>query len=362
MGKRMKKFLPLVLVLILSLCTFSGCGSKETTQTSTAESTGETSGTDEKVYKLAISPYPAFYTWYICQAQDFFKANGVNVEIVYFPVYSDSVQAFSTGQVDMIAMAMPDTIAPYINDIELETVLILDNSNGADGLVAGEGIDSIEDLKGKSVATEYGTIEHFFLAQALDSVGLSEEDIEFVNLSISDSAPAFLSGTVDAASLWEPSLSMALEKEGSKLLISSADTPGLIVDELVVSGDMAANNKEDITKVINAYYDAMEFYSNNPDEAIANMAELAEISVDEMKVSMSGSKLFSVQECIDAMDNVAEDFSYVPYTTDVVASFLKDINMIDKVPEDSTKMYNSSYLKEVLEERGDVKAPDTSLN
>lgn len=364
MKKSRKRAVALIVALMMGLCAVAGCGKNSAkNDTKTDSTTGETSSENgEKVYKLGISPYPAFYTWYICQAEDFFEKNGVNVELVYFPVYSDSVQAFNTGQVDMLAVAMPDVIAPYINDIGLETVLILDNSNGADGLVGGKGIEKIEDLKGKSVATEYGTIEHFFLLTALDSVGLTEDDIDFVNLSISDSAPAFLADTVDAASLWEPSLSMALEKEDSTLLVSSADIPGLIPDVLVANKDMVDNGKEDIEKVINAYFDALEFYSENEDQAIKDMAEGAEISEEEMRVSMSGSRLFSLQECIDTMENEAEDYSYIPYTTEKIAEFLKSVNMIDSVPDDTTKMFNSTYLKNVLETRESKPAPDTSLD
>lgn len=346
-----KKAAAIVMVLVMCLGMLTGCGGS-----------GKSGSDGKKVYKLGISPYPAFYTWYIAEAEGFFEDRGIDVELVYFPVYSDSVQAFSTGQVDMLSVAMPDTIAPYINDIGLETVLILDNSNGADGLVAKEGINELKDLKGKSIATEYGTIEHFFLLSMLDTVGLTEKDINFVNLSISDSGPAFLADSVDAASLWEPTLSTALEKEGSKLLVSSEDTPGLIVDELVVSKDMADNGKEDIEKVINAYFDCLEFYSENEEKALEDMAEGAEISVEEMRVSMSGSKLFSLQECIDTMDNKADDYSYAPYTAKKVAEFLKGVNMIEELPDDTAKMFNSTYLKNVLKTRESKPAPVTKIS
>lgn len=191
MKKMSKRIAAAVIMLTMCMTLFAGCGS--------SASSGSKKTSSTKTYKIGISAYPAFYTWYITKAEGFFKARGVNVELVYFPVYSDSVQAFSTGKLDMLSMAMPDAIAPYINDIGLKSVLVLDNSNGADGLVAKNGIDSIKDLKGKSVATEYGTIEHFFLLNALKTAGLTEKDINFVNLSIADAAPAFLSGKVDAA-------------------------------------------------------------------------------------------------------------------------------------------------------------------
>ena len=43
--------------------------------------------------------------------------------------------------------------------------LVNDNSYGADGIVVQDGINSIEDLKGKTVATEVGTLEHMFFAE-----------------------------------------------------------------------------------------------------------------------------------------------------------------------------------------------------
>ncbi len=351
MSKIIKKVLVLLLSSAFIASTLGGCGSGE----------GKTSA-QGKTYKLGVSAYPAFYTWYICQEEDFFKKNNVSVELVNFPVYSDSVQAFATGQLDMLSLATPDTIAPYINGIKLESVLVLDNSNGADGLVANSSVNSIADLRGKSVATEYGTIEHFFLLNVLKTAGLKESDINLVNLSISDSAPAFLSDKVEAACLWEPSLSQALAKKDSKLLTSSKDTPGLIPDVLVAGGDMLENGKQDIINVINAYYDAMDFYVANEDKAIKDMSKGAQISEDEMKVAMSGSKLFTIQEGIDTMDNKAENYSYLPHTILKISEFLKDVKLIDKLPDDSAKLVNSYYLKEVLKGRKSNPVPDTSMN
>lgn len=367
---RLKKMYTGLIAAVLTISCMTGCGAggstgagSSTAPTGEASTAAEETGSaasGEKI-RVGVSAYPAFYQWYICQEEGMFEKYGLDVELVYFPVYSDSVQAYSTGQLDMLSMAMPDTIAPYNKGIGITTVLMLDNSNGADGLVAGEGINSIADLKGKSVATEYGTIEHFFLLKTLEKEGMTEKDINFVNLSISDSGPAFISGSVDAASLWEPTLSLALSKEGSTLLTSSKDTPGLIPDVLVASDDMTTNRKDEIEGMINAYYDAMEFYVENEDKAIADMAKGAEITEDEMRVSMSGSRLFTIEDAIATMDSTEQDYSALPYTTTQIAEFLKSVDMVDAVPEDTTKMIDSSYLKAVLETRESKPVPDTSL-
>lgn len=355
----MKKFLAFILTSVMVMAAFTGCSKSGDTTAQGSEATEDTAQAEEVSYTFGISAYPAFYPWYICEKEGMFDKYGLDVDLQYFPVYSDSVQAFSSGQLDMLAMAMPDVIAPYINDIPIKVVMVNENSNGADGLVGNADVNEVADLKGKSVATEYGTIEHFFLLKTLEKAGLKESDINFINLSIADSAPAFISGRVDAASLWEPSLSMALQKEGSKLLTSSADVKGLIPDVVVASGNMTDNHSEDIVKILNCYFDAMEFYVENEEQAIKYMAEGAELSEEEMKVSMSGSKLFTLQESIDSMDSTAEDYTSLPYTTNEIAEFLKSVEMIDTLPDDTRNMIDSSYLKEVLANRESLPVPDT---
>ena len=70
-------------------------------------------------------------------------------------------------------------------------VLVNDNSAGNDAIIVDESINSIEDLAGKTVAAEPGVVDHFLLLQGLDSVGLTEADIQFQGLLTADAAAAF---------------------------------------------------------------------------------------------------------------------------------------------------------------------------
>ncbi|MHB8063957.1 MAG: ABC transporter substrate-binding protein, partial [Ruminiclostridium sp.] len=102
MKNKIKSFLAILITLAMLMSFATACGSDN--NGAVASNTGSSSNTSStsKTYKLGISAYPAFYTWYISEAEKFFEKNNVKVELVYFPVYSDSVQAFSTGKVDMI--------------------------------------------------------------------------------------------------------------------------------------------------------------------------------------------------------------------------------------------------------------------
>jgi NitT/TauT family transport system substrate-binding protein len=50
-------------------------------------------------------------------------------------------------------------------------VLVNDNSTGNDQIIARPGINSIADLKGKKVAAEQGTVDHYLLLLALRRPG-----------------------------------------------------------------------------------------------------------------------------------------------------------------------------------------------
>jgi NitT/TauT family transport system substrate-binding protein len=335
-----KRTLVLALVLALGISTV-GCNQKTTP------------------ISMGTSPYPAWYVWYIAEEEGMFKKAGLDVKLVYFPVYSDSLQAFNTGKIDMLNIATCDTIAPYNSGIDFKIILINDNSNGADGLVAKQKYATIADLKGQKVVTEYGTIEHFFLLKALEHAGLSADDIQYTNMTVNDSGTAMVAGTVEAACVWEPSLTIALNKGVNRLLYSSAETPGLIPDLVIVNGKLLKNNRDDLLKIMQVWYDCLEFYNENPEKAVADMAKHAEVSVPEMKQMMAGSKLFSIQDNLAAMTQKQDNYAYLPYTITETAKFLKSVKMVDDVPANPDDLIDSSLMKELSKTREDFPAPDT---
>ena len=65
-------------------------------------------------------------------------------------------------------------------------------------LMSGPGIQTVQQLAGKKVATTAGTGLQYFLARALRKHGMKMTDIEFVNLPVGDAQAAFLAKRVDA--------------------------------------------------------------------------------------------------------------------------------------------------------------------
>src|SRR5262245_5402583 len=116
-----------------------------------AATTGPDSGADTTV-TLAFSAWPGWFPWQIAEEKGLFAANGVTVELKYFDSYTDSLTALATGQVDANSQTLNDTLASVSGGSKQTIVLVNDNSTGNDQIIARDGIASVTDLRGKTIA------------------------------------------------------------------------------------------------------------------------------------------------------------------------------------------------------------------
>ena len=171
---------------------------------------------------------------FVAQEKGFFAEEGVEVELVNIEVHAAAFGSLFTGQVDAVAGAMPD--APAFAEPDegpLVCVLALDDYRGGTGIVATKDIRTMADLKGKSVAVLRGSISEFYLEVLLKGAGLSQADIDVVDLSTEDSGQAFLLREVEAAVISEPFLTQAKSAEHGHVLTDTTEQPGLLVDCLM---------------------------------------------------------------------------------------------------------------------------------
>ena len=87
-------------------------------------------------------------------------ADDVDVELVWFPVYTDSLTALNVGKLDCNLQTWSDTMAPLAEGIPLKAVLLLDNSFGNDAMVAKPGIATPKDAT--RLAAEFPKIAQSF--------------------------------------------------------------------------------------------------------------------------------------------------------------------------------------------------------
>ena len=248
--------------------------------------------------KIGYSDWPGWVAWEVAIEKGMFEEAGVEVEFEWFD-YVASMDAFAAGKLDAVSMTNGDALVTGATGAKSVMIIINDYSNGNDMVVAAPGIESIKDLKGKKIGVEVGFVSHLLLLNALEKNGMSEADVELVNVPTNETPQVLASGDVSAIVAWQPSSGQALNLvPGSKKIYSSADEPGLIYDVLAVSPSSLAANKDAWSKVVNVWYEAVDFIKDpaTQDEAISIMAARVGLNDEEYKPFLSGTRILTLEE------------------------------------------------------------------
>jgi len=251
-----------------------------------------------KPLKVGYSDWPGWVAWEIAIEKDMFKKAGVEVEFEWFD-YVASMDAFAAGQLDAVSMTNGDALVTGATGAQSVMILVNDYSNGNDMIVAAPGIDSVKALKGKKIGVEIGFVGHLLLLNALEKNGLSEKDVELVNVPTNETPQVLSSGDVDAIVAWQPNSGQALNLvPGSTRIYSSADEPGLIYDVLAVSPSSLAERKADWEKVLKVWYEAVAYLKDpkTADDAISIMAARVGLDAEQYKSFIDGTKILSLEE------------------------------------------------------------------
>jgi NitT/TauT family transport system substrate-binding protein len=312
----------LALVVTLSACGDDGGGDDDAADTGGSEPSGDP-------IVLAYSAWPGWFPLAIAEQEGIFEEAGVEVELKFFADYIGSLDAMAAGEVDGNTQTLNDTMFGVAAGDEQVIVVTNDNSTGNDAIICDESITSIEDLEGKTVAAEPGVVDHFLLLQGLDSVGLTEDDIEFTGLPTDAAAASFAAGEVDCAGVFAPFTLTALEREGSAVLFDSADFPGTISDHIVVTPELIEERPEDVQALVDAWYMTLDWMEENPDEALAILAETAELSPEEYESFAEGTTLFSVEDALAAFEE-GDDTTSLQYTANLINPFLVEAGLTEE--------------------------------
>lgn len=248
--------------------------------------------------KIGYSDWPGWVAWEIAIEKDMFTAAGVEVEFEWFD-YVASMNAFAASQLDAVAMTNGDTLVTGSTGAQSVMILINDYSNGNDMIVANPGISSVADLKGKKIGVEVGFVDHLLLLNALGKNGLTEADVELVNVPTNETPQVLASGGVDAIAAWQPNSGQALKLvPGSSAIYSSANEPGLIYDVLAVSPASLAARRDDWVKVLQVWYQAVAFLMDpaTHDEAVSIMASRVGLTPAEYEGFITGTKILTLEE------------------------------------------------------------------
>lgn len=247
----------------------AGAATPVTSGTATRVTAGSPASPGRTV-TVAYDAYAPYYPVRIAQTLGLAASRDLTLKPIPFGlaganIYSEAArrQAVKDGSFDILLTTL-DAVALFPDDQTGKVVALIDESAGADKLVARAPIARLNDLRGQRITFSSGSVSEFFLYANLALVGLTPKDVRLVPAeNIDEAVRLFTSGAADALVGWEPTIQEALKQPGVKTLIGS-DNFRAILDVIVVS-DKALREKPDaIQAFLDTWFAAVKLTTDDP--------------------------------------------------------------------------------------------------
>lgn len=288
---------------------------------------------------LAMSGWTGFAPFTLAKEKGLFQKRGIDFDIKKMPTQARHA-AMAAGEVQAISTTIDTHITYVAANVPVTQVMVIDSSTGGDGVLVKNSIKSFADLKDKTVAVDNpGAVSNFWFNYLLKKNGMSMKDVKPSNLGPNPAAQAFAAGQFDAAVTYEPYMSGALKSvSDGRILISSKETPGVIIDTLAFQPEFIQKNPQVVKAVIDAWFEALDLIKKDPTESYKIMGA---------DVKQSGEEFAKSAALVTWYDKAANQEYFaktmMPFMQEAT-DILLEVGVIKRKP-DLAVLANGSFVK-----------------
>jgi sulfonate transport system substrate-binding protein len=264
-----------------------------------------------------------------------FAKEGIKIEFKKFISGPPIIESFASGRLDIGFVGDQPAIQARANNINLKAVAIYSSGYRQAGLVVppGSAIRIPKDLKGKKVAVTVGSVGHQLLYLYLKSAGLTEKDIQMVNLQPSDMKSALAARNIDAAVTWEPFIA-SIESEKIATLVLDAKGYKTLYNVIITSEDFTRDYPDVVKRVLKVFARSEKWIHDNPKKTIELLAKETGFKPEVLAVVIPKS-YYDIRLTDAAIASIAD-----------TARFLRESNVIRR-DVDVKELVDTSYLKSI---------------
>ena len=205
-----------------------------------------------------------------------FADDGISIRWVQSHGSNKAIEFLNSRSADFASTAGSAALLAKINGSPINAIYVYSKPEWT-ALVTNKDSDiqTVEDLRGKSVAVTRGTDPYIFLLRALANHGLTESDITPVLLQHADGGNALKRGQVDAWAGLDPMMAGQELKDGVRLFFRDPDlnTYGFLNTRTA----FAEQYPEIVNRVLAVYEQGRKFALENPDVLRDTLAKAARL-------------------------------------------------------------------------------------
>jgi sulfonate transport system substrate-binding protein len=242
------------------------------------------------------------------------------------------LEAFNAGAIDVGYVGDTPPILANARGQDIVVVAAWRFSGNVLALVAppGKEVASVADLAGKKIAYQRGTALQAFALQALDEVGLSETDIEPVDVPVLDAIGVLQSGSVDAAVVVEPLLSTYLTENPDATVVRDATDLATGLQFVITTREVLEDPAKGpaVGDLVANLAAAFVWAAENPDASAQAFADANQIPLEAAQLiqQRNGEQLFvalddEVTVPLQALADLFTEAATIPESVDVTTFF-----------------------------------------
>ena len=309
----MKKLLALALALVMVFA-LAACGSDTTEPSADPAASGSPAadpGTTESNEPTAepitikvgyMNNYGSLWSVLTAEQMGYMEEQGITLELSSFQDGPTIISAMESGSIDIGYIG--DGAHKLCAAGNAEIIALSHISNG-DAVIGGPNVTTLEDLAGKTVAYAAGTSSEVILTNALNSVGLTMDDITAMNMDPSAIVTAMLTGDVDACALWSPeSLTVLEQVEGATKLADNmtfSDT-SISLASWIAMPDRVESERDMFVRFVTALFKGMDYSADEHYDEVAEwVADLLAIDYESAYNQRGDAEWLSGKEVYDGI-------------------------------------------------------------
>jgi sulfonate transport system substrate-binding protein len=245
--------------------------------------------------------------------EDVFKPLGIEIKWVDFQFGPPLLEAINVGSVDFGYVGDSPPIFAQAANARIRYVAAVKQQGSTQAIIVPQDspIRTLADLKGKRVAFGKGSSAHNLLVAALEKAGLTWSDITPAPLAPADATAAFVKGSVDAWSIWDPYFALAELKEHARVIAFDKDVhkPNAFY---IAGADFVDKYPEQVAR-LNAVFAAEGVWADGHHEEVAKaQAEATGVDIEAIRrfVDRSVYSVIPVNgEVIESQQAVGDRFA-----------------------------------------------------
>jgi ABC-type nitrate/sulfonate/bicarbonate transport system substrate-binding protein len=269
--------------------------------------------------------------FFVAKEHGFFQQEGLSAEMVVMPA-SLNIKVLLAGEIQYAA-TIGSAVAAAIRGINVRTVMLFVDRPLQD-LVGAPGINSIADLKGKTLAlSSRGGLQDIIMRRILTHAKIDHNQVTTITIAGQTALIVALKTNSVAAALLNPPYNFLAYREGLKNLGFSGDFVKLPSTGLATLGETLERSPDQVRRMTRALARARTFAKDNKAKIFPTLKRALRISDDDLL-----SKIYDQHKQVETADGRID----AQLITDTIRDARQTENITKEIP--ANQVFDFSYL------------------